>query len=109
MKIALIQQRAEAEIPANLSKGLFEAEMRVAAFQNGFFTALCNRVGRESRLDFAGESFVCDPEGRVMARAGRGTEEILVCELDLERARRSHARKLFLPDRRPDLYGRWLE
>jgi N-carbamoylputrescine amidase len=28
-------------------EGLYEAEMRVAAFQNGYFTALCNRVGKE--------------------------------------------------------------
>ncbi len=26
-------------------EGLYEAEMQVAAFQNGYFTALCNRVG----------------------------------------------------------------
>src|SRR5579872_2030110 len=38
--------------------GLYEAEMRVAAFQNGYFTALCNRVGAEERLTFGGESFV---------------------------------------------------
>jgi N-carbamoylputrescine amidase len=88
--------------------GLFEAEMRVASFQNGFFTALCNRVGPESRLEFAGESFVCDPEGRVIARAGKGTEEILFCDLDLEHVQHSHARRLFLRDRRPELYGGWL-
>ena len=39
-------------------EGLYEAEMRVAAFQNGYFTALCNRIGPESRLTFAGESFI---------------------------------------------------
>ena len=88
--------------------GLFEAEMRVAAFQNGYFTALCNRVGRESRLEFAGESFVCSPDGNVIARAGKGTDEILRCELDLQQARESHARRLFLPDRRPELYPSWL-
>ncbi|MCZ6596791.1 MAG: carbon-nitrogen hydrolase family protein [Planctomycetota bacterium] len=85
--------------------GLFEAEMRVAAFQNGFFTALCNRVGPEPRLTFAGESFVCDPDGNVVARAGRETEEILTCDLDLGLVERSHARRLFLRDRRPELYG----
>ncbi len=52
--------------------GLFEAEMRVAAFQNGFFVALCNRVGAEECLEFAGESFVCAPDGRVVARAAGG-------------------------------------
>ncbi len=89
-------------------EGLFEAEMRVAAFQNGYFTALCNRVGPEPELTFAGESFVCDPAGRVIARAGRGTGEILVCELDLSETERSSARTLFLRDRRPELYGDWL-
>jgi N-carbamoylputrescine amidase len=88
--------------------GLFEAEMRVAAFQNGYFTALCNRVGPEECVDFAGESFVCDPAGRVVARAGAGTEEILSCEIDRDEVSRSHARSLFLRDRRPDLYRSWL-
>lgn len=89
-------------------EGLYEAEMRVAAFQNGYFTALCNRVGPEPRLTFAGESFVADPAGRVMARAGSGSEEILLADLDLAEVASSHARRLFLRDRRPDLYGRWL-
>ncbi|MDH4013882.1 MAG: acyltransferase, partial [Chromatiales bacterium] len=88
--------------------GLYEAEMRVAAFQNGFFTALCNRVGPEQALHFAGESFVCDPAGRVIARAGTDTEEILFCDLDLGAIENSHARRLFLRDRRPELYGDWL-
>jgi N-carbamoylputrescine amidase len=88
--------------------GLYEAELRVAAFQNGYFTALCNRVGEEDRLTFAGESFVCAPDGRVVARAGSGTDEILVADLDLGEVARSHARRLFLPDRRPELYADWL-
>jgi len=90
-------------------EGLYEAEMRVAAFQNGYFAALCNRVGTEPRLTFAGESFVCDPTGRVVARAGRETEEILHCDLDLDMVENSHARRLFLRDRRPELYGQWLK
>jgi N-carbamoylputrescine amidase len=88
--------------------GLYEAELRVAAFQNGYFTALCNRVGKEQRLTFAGESFVCGPDGRVIARAGKGTTEILTAELDLSEVERSHARRLFLRDRRPELYEEWL-
>jgi predicted amidohydrolase len=93
---------------AEWPEGLFEAEMRVAAFQNGYFTALCNRVGPEPRLTFAGGSFVCDPAGCVIARAGEGTEEILLCDLDLGQVEESHARRLFLRDRRPELYGPWL-
>jgi N-carbamoylputrescine amidase len=90
-------------------EGLYEAEMRVAAFQNGYFTALCNRVGEEPRLTFAGGSFVCDPEGRVIARAGSGTDEILLCDIDLAMVEGSHARRLFFRDRRPELYHDWLK
>ena len=89
-------------------EGLYEAEMRVAAFQNGYVTALVNRVGPEERLTFAGESFVCAPDGTVVARAGEGTEEILIADVDLDAVRQSHARRLFLRDRRPDLYAAWL-
>ena len=88
--------------------GLYEGEMRVASFQNGFFTALCNRVGKEPQLEFAGESFVCDPAGNVIARAARGSEEILSSDLDLDQVARSYARRLFLRDRRPQLYDDWL-
>jgi N-carbamoylputrescine amidase len=99
------QAGAVGEWPA----GLYEAEMRVAAFQNGFFTALCNRVGQEARLTFAGESFVCDPAGNVIARAGEAAEEILRCDLDRALVEASHARRLFLRDRRPELYAEWLD
>ena len=88
--------------------GLYEAELRVAAFQNGVFTALCNRVGKEGRLTFAGESFVCNPSGEVVARAGTGTEELLYADLDLSEVEHSHATRLFLRDRRPELYAEWL-
>jgi N-carbamoylputrescine amidase len=83
--------------------------MQVAAFQNGFYTALCNRVGREDKLDFAGESFVCNPAGEVIARAGQGTEEILICDVDIAKVSDSHARRMFFRDRRPELYGDWLK
>jgi predicted amidohydrolase len=88
-------------------EGLYEGEMRVAAFQNGYFVALCNRVGREECLEFAGESFVCAPDGTVVARAAQGTDEILYAEIDLAACADSHARQLFLRNRRPELYGEW--
>lgn len=90
-------------------EGLYEAELKVAAFQNGYFTALCNRVGREEKLTFAGESFVCNPEGKVIARAGSLTEEILICDVNISEVGKSHARKLFFRDRRPELYKKWFE
>ncbi len=88
--------------------GLYEAEMQVAAFQNGYFVALCNRVGAEECITFAGESFVCAPDGRVLARAAAMEDMILTADVDLSATRDSHARQLFLQHRRPELYGSWL-
>jgi predicted amidohydrolase len=87
--------------------GLYEGEMRVAAFQNGYFVALCNRVGAESCLTFAGESFVCAPDGVVVARAPRLQDSILVADIDPGQVRSSHADRLFMQHRRPELYAQW--
>lgn len=89
-------------------EGLYEAEMRVAAFHNGYFTALCNRVGQEDCLDFAGESFVCGPDGEVIARAPKSKDAILYADLNLASADSSNARRLFLKHRRPELYVDWV-
>ncbi len=88
--------------------GMYEAEVRTAAFQNGYFAALCNRVGAEERLTFAGESFVVDPTGKVLARGERLAEDLLVVDLDLAECAKSPARSLFLRDRRPELYRDWI-
>ncbi|HKK08083.1 MAG TPA: nitrilase-related carbon-nitrogen hydrolase, partial [Gemmatimonadota bacterium] len=90
-------------------EGLYEAEVRTASFQNGYFAALCNRVGTEGELTFAGESFVSDPEGRIVARGASGEEDLLLADVDPDACRTSHARRLFWRDRRPELYGPWLE
>jgi N-carbamoylputrescine amidase len=89
-------------------EGLYEAEMRVAAFQNGYYVGLCNRVGREDCLEFSGESFVCGPDGTVLSRGPAAEETILLAELDLSANERSHARRLFLQHRRPELYAAWV-
>jgi len=102
--VAVPQAGAAGEWP----EGLYEAELRVAAFQNGYYTALCNRVGDEDCLTFAGESFVCAPNGQVIARAPAGEDTILYADVDLSSAERSHARRLFLRDRRPELYADWV-
>ena len=88
-------------------EGLYEAEMRVAAFQNGYFTALCNRVGKEPVLTFSAESFVCDPKGTVIAKAATGRDEILYSDIDIDEIPGSAAERYFLPDRRPEDIGGW--
>jgi len=87
---------------------LYEAEMRVAALQNGYHVALCNRVGKEDRLDFSGESFVCGPFGEMIAQAPRGQDCLLLADIDLNANNAAPARKLFLRHRRPELYADWV-
>ncbi|HVG10667.1 MAG TPA: nitrilase-related carbon-nitrogen hydrolase [Thermoanaerobaculia bacterium] len=89
-------------------EGLYEAEVRTAAFQNGYFTALSNRVGIEGKLHFSGESFVVDPEGRVVARGRSLEEDLVLADVDLSLCSTSTARKLFWRNRRPELYKNWL-
>jgi beta-ureidopropionase len=85
--------------------GIFEAEVKVAAFQNGYFVALVNRVGKEDLITFAGESFVSDPEGQVIARAPSGSDCILEADIDLDQVKTCTAKKHFLVDRRPADYS----
>lgn len=40
---------------------LFAWEVRVQAFQNTVFVAMCNRVGQEGRMEFAGQSLLAAP------------------------------------------------
>lgn len=61
---------------------LFEQEMRVQAFQNSVFIAMCNRVGKEDAMDFAGESLVVDYKGTTLIKGG-DYQELLYCDLDL--------------------------
>jgi N-carbamoylputrescine amidase len=90
-------------------EGMYEAEVRTAAFQNGYFAALCNRTGAEDRLTFAGESFVVAPDGAVVARGRWLEEDLLLADVDLAACAASPARTLFWRHRRPDVYGGWLE
>jgi len=98
--VVVPQAGAENEWPS----GIFEAELQVAGFQNGYFTALANRVGPEECLTFGGESYVADPMGKIVARAPAGKDCILYADLDLEVLKTCAARRHFIPDRRPETY-----
>jgi len=88
-------------------EGLYEAELQVASFQNGYFTALCNRVGKEELITFEGKSFVVAPDGRIISQSPALKDEILYAEIDLDEVKTSHASKHFIPDRREGIYKKW--
>jgi N-carbamoylputrescine amidase len=96
---------------------------RSHAIANGVYVAAVNRVGLEHGeikmahgdilsnraagpgLEFWGGSFLADPFGRIVAKAGHDDEEIVLGEIDralIEETRRNWP---FLRDRRVDAYG----
>ncbi|MFN2566050.1 MAG: carbon-nitrogen hydrolase [Gemmatimonadaceae bacterium] len=82
---------------------------RAHAISNGVFVASPNRVGHEEEpgtdgIEFFGNSFICDPFGRVLAEAG--TEEaILVARCDPKLIEDTRRNWPFLRDRRIDAYA----
>ncbi len=85
---------------------MFEWELRVQAFQNNVFIAMCNRVGREDKMDFCGQSLVVSPEGDVLFKAD-GTEQLVGVKLDLSLAEVSRRKRPYINTRRNnEYYGR---
>ena len=82
----------------------WETIQRGHAIANGIFVVVVNRVGREGKLTFWGQSFVADPFGRIVAKASADKEEVLVVECDLSRIEETRQNWPFLRDRRIDAY-----
>lgn len=81
----------------------WETVQRGHAIANGVFVAAVNRVGMEGKLRFWGRSFVANPFGRVLARAG-AAEELLLVDVDYAETERVRRGWPFLRDRRIDAY-----
>ncbi|MGQ0702918.1 MAG: carbon-nitrogen hydrolase [Gemmatimonadales bacterium] len=88
----------------------WETIQRAHAIANGCYVAAVNRVGHEAAprggglgLEFWGGSFVADPQGRILARAGQD-EEVLVVPCDLTAVEVVRTHWPFLRDRRIDAY-----
>jgi len=91
----------------------WELMQRSHAVANGIFVAAPNRVGVEGTVQFWGASFVADPFGAMIARAGHEAEQVLYADCDLARIEEVRRHWPFLRDRRIDAYqgltGRMLD
>lgn len=83
----------------------WETMMRSHAIANGVFVAAANRVGREGNIDFWGASFICDPNGNLLARAGHEEETVLAADCNFEKIDVVRTHWPFLRDRRIDAYA----
>ena len=85
--------------------GAWETTMRSHGIDNSVYICAINRAGVEGRVEFFGQSFISDPFGKVIKRAGAKKEQILIAEIDLERNKFFADGWGFLRNRRPDTYG----
>lgn len=83
----------------------WETIQRAHAIANGVYVCATNRIGRESTVQFWGQSFIADPFGRVLYRASDNKEEVIVRELDMSALEETRRNWPFLRDRRIDAYG----
>ena len=82
---------------------MFQWEVRVQAFQNSVYIAMCNRVGIEGKMDFSGESIVVDYNGEMIACAD-DKEQLLIADINLSDATKVREQKPYMKHRRPQFY-----
>lgn len=99
----------EREEHGEQQQSAWETIQRSHAIANGVYVCAVNRVGHEGApppegIDFWGGSFVADPGGRILVRAGTG-EEVLTADVNLSKVNESRTHWPFLRDRRIEAYG----
>ncbi len=82
----------------------WETSIRSHGIDNSLYVCTVNRVGREGRMEFFGQSFVSDPFGKIIKRADSKKEEVIIAKIDLERNKFFADGWGFLRNRRPDTY-----
>lgn len=82
---------------------MFEWELRVQAYHNNVFIAMCNRVGKEGNMDFAGESLVVDCDGNVVFKSD-DKEQLITVDIDLSKCKESRKNRPYITLYRPEMY-----
>jgi len=89
----------------------WQTVQRGHAIANGVYVAATNRIGHEITvpgtpgLEFWGTSFICDPQGVIIAQGSIDKEEVVMAEVDLDHIEDIRRNWPFLRDRRIDAYG----
>lgn len=95
---------SEPDRPDYSSHEAWQTVIRAHGITNGVFIAASNRVGAEKDMTFYGHSFISDPFGEFLARAGK-EETIIYADCDLGKIREARELLQFLRDRRVETYG----
>ena len=84
--------------------GAWETVQRGHAVANGCYLAAVNRSGTHAGTEFWGQSFVANPYGEIIAKAGISDEEILLSDIDFGLVEDFRRIWPFFRDRRIDAY-----
>jgi N-carbamoylputrescine amidase len=93
---------------AGLSEYLWRLEQPAHAVANGYFVGAINRVGWEKPWkigEFYGQSYFCDPRGKIIAEGPRDRDAVVVADLNLDMIEEVRSVWQFYRDRRPDAYA----
>ncbi len=93
---------------AGLSEYLWKIEQPAHAVANAYFVGAINRPGWEEpwRIgEFYGQSYFCDPRGKMLAVGKRDADDIVIADMDLDLIREVRNVWQFYRDRRPETYG----
>jgi N-carbamoylputrescine amidase len=90
--------------------GAWETIQRGHAIANGCYVAVPNRVGHETPaggdgIEFWGQSFVCGPNGEIIAKGSVDREEIVMADINWDLVNEHRTHWPFLRDRRIDAYA----
>lgn len=92
---------------AGLSEYLWKLEQPAHAVANQYYVGAINRVGTEKPWcmgEFYGQSYFCNPRGKIIAEASRTEDEVLIADLDLDVIQEVRNVWQFYRDRRPETY-----
>lgn len=84
---------------------MFEWEIKIPAIQNNVFVAMCNRVGKEGNMDFAGQSIIVDPSRQIVIKAD-DKEQIIYDDIDISKVVKCRNEKPYISLRRPNVYSK---
>ena len=85
-------------------KAFYDLIVPARAMDNQLFVAAVNAFGMQGDLHLFGNSKVADCSGRLVAESVKGSEEILVVDLDLDQVTETRAAFPLFRDRRPGQY-----
>lgn len=111
---AIGYEPADAQEQQNRDREAWITVQRGHAVANLIPVVSCNRVGFEAAPDpsrsngirFWGSSFICGPQGEILAQASDNHEEIISATVDLSRTAELRDIWTFLRDRKPEMYNK---